>query len=178
MPILADTAALFPDDLFESESIDRASRRWLVIYTKSRQEKALARQLLSFEIPFYLPLVPKDNLIRGRRVRSQIPLFPGYVFLFGSDPERVEELTEAVFQDINSLKNEGTTDEYLAKITETHRRSRETNLKENSYWKSQLVRKALGDHVFDSFIKNKQIEWDQYRSQVTGYELKKYLPIL
>ena len=44
--------------------------------------------------------------------------------------------------------------------------------------KSELVRKALGDHVFDSFIKNKKIEWEQYRIQVTGYELKRYLPIL
>jgi glutamine synthetase len=44
--------------------------------------------------------------------------------------------------------------------------------------KSELVRKALGDHVFDAFIKNKKIEWDQYRIQITDYELKKYLPIL
>ena len=44
--------------------------------------------------------------------------------------------------------------------------------------KSQLVRKALGDHVFDSFIKNKKIEWELYRIQVTEYELKRYLPIL
>ncbi len=44
--------------------------------------------------------------------------------------------------------------------------------------KSELVRKALGDHLFDSFIKNKKIEWDQYRIQITEYELKKYLPIL
>jgi len=43
---------------------------------------------------------------------------------------------------------------------------------------SSLVRKALGDHVFDSFIRNKKIEWDQYRIQITEYELKKYLPIL
>ena len=43
---------------------------------------------------------------------------------------------------------------------------------------SSLVRKALGDHVFDSFIQNKKIEWDQYRVQVTEYELRKYLPIL
>jgi len=43
---------------------------------------------------------------------------------------------------------------------------------------SPLVRKALGDHVFDSFIKNKKIEWNQYRIQVTEYELKRYLPIL
>ena len=44
--------------------------------------------------------------------------------------------------------------------------------------KSEVVRKALGDHVFDAFIQNKIIEWDQYRTQVTDYELKKYLPIL
>jgi glutamine synthetase len=44
--------------------------------------------------------------------------------------------------------------------------------------KSEIVRKALGDHVFDAFIQNKKIEWDQYRSQVTGYELDRYLPIL
>jgi len=43
---------------------------------------------------------------------------------------------------------------------------------------SPLVRKALGDHVFDSFTRNKQIEWDQYRIQVTEYELKRYLPVL
>jgi glutamine synthetase len=44
--------------------------------------------------------------------------------------------------------------------------------------KSELVRKALGEHVFNAFIQNKKIEWDQYRTQVTDYELKKYLPIL
>ncbi|MFX1265501.1 MAG: glutamine synthetase family protein [Promethearchaeota archaeon] len=43
---------------------------------------------------------------------------------------------------------------------------------------SELVRKALGNHVFDAFIKNKKIEWNQYRTQVTEYELKKYLPVL
>ena len=44
--------------------------------------------------------------------------------------------------------------------------------------KSEVVRRALGDHVFDAFIKNKKIEWDQYRRQVTEYELNKYLPLL
>lgn len=43
---------------------------------------------------------------------------------------------------------------------------------------SELVRKALGDHLFNSFIKNKKIEWNLYRTQVTDYELKRYLPIL
>ncbi|MBI2850213.1 MAG: glutamine synthetase [Chloroflexi bacterium] len=44
--------------------------------------------------------------------------------------------------------------------------------------KSELVRKALGDHVFNAFIANKKIEWDNYRTQVTEYEIKRYLPIL
>ena len=44
--------------------------------------------------------------------------------------------------------------------------------------KSELVRKALGDHVFDAFITNKKIEWDYYRTQVTNYEIRRYLPIL
>lgn len=44
--------------------------------------------------------------------------------------------------------------------------------------KSELVRKVLGEHVFKNFIENKKIEWDNYRKQVTSYELKTYLPIL
>lgn len=43
---------------------------------------------------------------------------------------------------------------------------------------SKLVKKTLGEHVFRNFIDNKKIEWDNYRKQVTSYELKTYLPIL
>ena len=44
--------------------------------------------------------------------------------------------------------------------------------------KSALVKNALGSHVFDSFIRNKKIEWDKYRTQVSDYEIKEYLPRL
>jgi len=44
--------------------------------------------------------------------------------------------------------------------------------------KSDLVRKALGEHVFNAFIQNKMIEWDEYRTQVTEWEIKRYLPVL
>lgn len=43
---------------------------------------------------------------------------------------------------------------------------------------SELVRKALGEHVFRSFIENKKIEWEMYHSQVSAYEIKRYLPVL
>jgi len=44
--------------------------------------------------------------------------------------------------------------------------------------KSKLVRDTLGEHVFEKFVVNKRIEWDNYRTQVTDYELNEYYPIL
>jgi glutamine synthetase len=44
--------------------------------------------------------------------------------------------------------------------------------------KSGLVKKALGDKLFNYFIRNKKLEWDEYKAQVTQYEIDKYLPIL
>jgi transcriptional antiterminator RfaH len=93
MPILDAETSLYPPNLLEDWEPQSSERKWLAIYTKSRQEKAFARQLVQFQVPFYLPLVPKDNLIRGRRVRSLIPLFGGYVFVYGSEDERVKSLT-------------------------------------------------------------------------------------
>ncbi|MCX5702857.1 MAG: glutamine synthetase, partial [Candidatus Omnitrophica bacterium] len=44
--------------------------------------------------------------------------------------------------------------------------------------RSELVKKALGDKLFYFFIRNKKLEWDEYKAQVTQYEINKYLPIL
>ena len=73
MPILAKEVSVYPSGLLEQPP-DGEDRRWWAVYTKSRQEKAVARQLVEHEVPFYLPLIPKDNIIRNRRVRSHIPL--------------------------------------------------------------------------------------------------------
>jgi len=43
---------------------------------------------------------------------------------------------------------------------------------------STLLRETLGEQTFASFITNKKIEWDQYRSTVTDYEINRYLPVL
>ena len=93
MPILEAETSIFPGDLLEEFSHLPGERLWWVVYTKARQEKALARYLLSREIPFYLPLVPHEQCIRGRRVVSHLPLFGGYLFLYGSAEERVASLT-------------------------------------------------------------------------------------
>jgi glutamine synthetase len=44
--------------------------------------------------------------------------------------------------------------------------------------KSDLARKALGPHIFDRYIELKRKEWDEYRVQLTGWELDRYLSVL
>jgi glutamine synthetase len=44
--------------------------------------------------------------------------------------------------------------------------------------KSELVAETLGEHVFDYFLRNKRSEWEEYRRQVTQWELDRYLPVL
>ena len=43
---------------------------------------------------------------------------------------------------------------------------------------SELVAGALGEHVFEWFLRNKRLEWDRYQRHVSRYELLEYLPIL
>jgi glutamine synthetase len=43
---------------------------------------------------------------------------------------------------------------------------------------SELLRECLGEHLFESLLVNKKIEWTNFRRHVTDYELKRYLPIL
>ncbi|CAB4550569.1 unannotated protein [freshwater metagenome] len=40
---------------------------------------------------------------------------------------------------------------------------------------SELVREALGEHIFEWFLRNKRAEWAEYRTHVSSYELQRYL---
>jgi glutamine synthetase len=44
--------------------------------------------------------------------------------------------------------------------------------------KSELVREVLGESVFEYVLRNKRAEWQEYRRQVTAFELDRYLPVL
>lgn len=87
MPILAAEPSIYPETLLDDAVLDE-SRSWYALYTKPRQEKGLARDLLRVEIPFYLPLVASPHIYRGRQIVSHLPLFSGYLFLFGTPEER------------------------------------------------------------------------------------------
>ncbi len=43
---------------------------------------------------------------------------------------------------------------------------------------SQVIKKALGDHVFHSLLENKKLEWADYRAQLSDWDMKNYFPIL
>jgi glutamine synthetase len=41
--------------------------------------------------------------------------------------------------------------------------------------RDDVIREALGEHVFSRFVEAKRSEWDEYRTQVTAWELDRYL---
>jgi len=55
-----------------------------------------------------------------------------------------------------------------------------TNLNEaiSAMENSELVRETLGEHVFEYVLRNKRAEWQDYRRQVSAYELDRYIPVL
>jgi len=92
MPILAAETSLFPDNLLLDFTATQPESYWWAVYTKARQEKSLARQLVGMGVPFYLPLIPRVANIGGRRFKSHLPLFSGYMFVYATDEQRMSTL--------------------------------------------------------------------------------------
>ena len=58
---------------------------------------------------------------------------------FGCDPKRVDELVKATFDDIAAIAKDGTDDDHLNRVKETFLRSRETQLRQNTFWSGWLT---------------------------------------
>jgi transcriptional antiterminator RfaH len=88
--------AEFPEGLLAepaaSQLDGRGERVWWLAHTLPRQEKIVAAAILARRVPYYLPLVTRKSLSRGRTRVARIPLFPGYVFVFGDDDDRLQAL--------------------------------------------------------------------------------------
>ncbi len=74
---------------------------WFVLHTRSRQEKALCADLLAMGVAHFLPLVETVRYYGRRKVRVELPLFPGYVFLRGTveqayDVDRTRKLANII----------------------------------------------------------------------------------
>lgn len=99
MPILPAEPDQYPPDLWARGPLPLPSgedddvARWWCLHAKPRQEKATARHLRSCGLSYYLPQVVQEGRTpKGRKVRSVVPLFTGYVFLYGDHSARVESL--------------------------------------------------------------------------------------
>jgi transcription antitermination factor NusG len=67
--------------------------QWYVLFVRSNQEKHVARSLQQRGIESYHPCYSSLRQWRDRRVRLELPLFPGYVFVHLSLADRLHALT-------------------------------------------------------------------------------------
>ena len=74
------------------ESIRDFVGQWWVTHTRSRNEKALAHDLMSKNINYFLPMSWKIRRRSRRTIRSFLPLFSGYLFFSGQEDQRIELL--------------------------------------------------------------------------------------
>jgi transcription antitermination factor NusG len=91
MPTLKQEPDMHPDDLLDRIEQMPDDAQWYLIYTIARQEKKLMRWLLAQKepIPFYGPTFEKRSTTpKGRATTSFNLLFPGYVFLHGTNEQR------------------------------------------------------------------------------------------
>lgn len=89
----------------------------------------------------------------------------GITIQFNTEPKRVDELIKTVYDNIDSLKNNLTTDEKIKKVQETQRRERESDLKENSYWLGTI-------QYYDEFGKDINT-LDDYNKQIDALSSQK-----
>lgn len=73
-----------------AESLREYEGTWRVAHTKSRNEKALAHALMDKEIAYFLPMSWKVRRTRGRKLRTLLPVFTGYLFFCGNEEDRLE----------------------------------------------------------------------------------------
>ena len=74
------------------ESIRDFTGKWWVAHTKSRNEKALAHDLIGRDICYFLPMSWKVRRKSRRTIKSLLPLFSGYLFFCGDENQRTEIL--------------------------------------------------------------------------------------
>jgi transcriptional antiterminator RfaH len=93
MPILPAESDSYPPDLWSEGLALNGDGRWWCLHAKPRQEKKVASDLRAHRVAHYLPQIAKEGRTPGgRKTRSILPLFPGYLFLYGDEAARLEAL--------------------------------------------------------------------------------------
>lgn len=81
-----------PPATFPAGPIDQIPGRWWVGHTKARAEKAFAWELHRAGTGYFLPMVERVSVSGGRKRKTLMPVFPGYVFFAGDEQTRYNAL--------------------------------------------------------------------------------------
>ena len=116
---------------------------WWIAHTKSRNEKALAHDLIRKSVGYFLPMDWNVSRRRGRTVRSLLPLFSGYLFFCGDEKNRLEVLRT---NRVANLLNVADQERLVAELSQIERVLRAgASLKPHDYIKAgQICRIIAG----------------------------------
>ena len=102
----------------EQDQITDFIGNWWVVHTKSRNEKALANDLITKNISYFLPMKWKLRQTRGRKIKSLLPLFSGYLFFCGNEEQRINVLRTNRVANLIEVKDQ---QKFLDQILKIHK---------------------------------------------------------
>ncbi len=105
----------------EVKSIRELTGQWWVAHTRSRNEKALAHDLIRKNISYFLPMSWKARRRSRRKIRSLLPLFSGYLFFCGQEDQRIELLRTDRVANLIEVKDQQKLLDELAQIEQALR---------------------------------------------------------
>lgn len=108
---------LYPEEI----SITDFTGHWLVAHTKSRNEKALAHDLMARGVQYFLPMTWSVSKRARRTTKSLLPLFAGYVFVCGDEENRLDILKTNRVANIIEVTDQGFFLSELAQIDQALR---------------------------------------------------------
>jgi len=79
---------------------------WRVAHCMSRNEKALAWDMVHKKFSYFLPMNLNAHESKGRTFKTLLPLFPGYVFFCGNELQRLEVLRTKRVANIINVENQ------------------------------------------------------------------------
>jgi len=126
----------------EEQGVRGAHGIWWVVHTKSRNEKALAWDMVRKGISYFLPMRWKTSRTTDRTIRTLMPLFTGYVFFCGTEDQRLAVLQTNRAAGLIAVKDQERFVDELSQIELALRGG--ANLMPDTYVKEGQICKVVG----------------------------------
>lgn len=182
-----DCYAPFPSVKTEFEMAMGADEQSMVglVFSMPYNWDLPTRQSLSFfgdlmEIKLLEKIREEMGGVYSPAVKIELERYPKpeatFIILFGCQPERTDEITAAVLEQIRLLIKEGPNETDLNKVKETQKRSFEKNLENNGFWLSMMMQADYIGTDLDGLAKDVQFQRiDNLKAKTIQKTLKKYL---